>query len=99
MVDGTYFIEVDTPLGRKTGTAVLVSHGEVLEAKVEAPIIGKQEATGSVNGNSFSASGAVKIPLKGELHYTIEGEVGDDEVVVAMLKTSKGDFTIFGARM
>ena len=65
MIDGTYFVEVDTPLGRKSGTVDLVTHGDVLEACVKAPIIGKQEATGTVDGDTFSAEGSLKIPFKG----------------------------------
>ena len=98
MIDGTYFVEVDTPLGRKSGTVDLVTHGDVLEACVKAPIIGKQEATGTVDGDAFSAEGSLKIPFKGTLNYTITGEVNDD-IVTAQFKSDKGNLTLIGARM
>jgi len=98
MIDGTYLIEVDTPLGRKSGTAELTTQGDVLEAHVKAPIIGTQKATGTVDGNTFSAEGALKIPLKGELNYTIVGEV-DGDIITAQFKSDKGNLTLIGARM
>ena len=98
MIDGTYFIEVDTPLGRKSGTAELATQGDVLEACVKAPIIGTQKATGTVDGNTFSAAGSLKIPLKGKLNYTIVGEV-DGDIVTAQFKSDKGNLMLIGARM
>ena len=99
VVEGTYFLQVDTPLGRKEGTAELVVRGNVLDARVDAPIIGKQQAAGVLNGNSFTANGEIKVPIKGKVGFALKGEVGADGILVAQLSTSKGDFTVFGARM
>ena len=99
MIEGTYLLQVDTPLGRKEGIAELVANGGQLEACVDAPIIGKQEATGTLDGNRFTASGEIKVLLKGKVHYSLEGEVDETGVLVAKLVTNKGDFTVLGARM
>ena len=98
MIDGTYLLQVDTPLGRKEGMAELITHGDQLEVHVDAPIIGKQSATGALNGNAFSASGEIKVLLKRKIEYTLEGEVDESGVLVARMKTSEGEFTVFGAR-
>ena len=99
MVEGTYLLQVATPLGRKEGTAELTVNGNQLEACVDAPIIGTQEATGTLDGNRFVASGEIKVLLKGKIHYSLEGEVDDTGILIAQLVTSKGDFTVFGARV
>ena len=98
MIDGTYLVEVDTPLGRKSGMLVMSTKGNKLEAQVDAPIIGKQQAFGKVDGQNFSVSGAVKVLLKGEITYSVEGTVSDG-LLIATLKSSKGDLQMVGARL
>lgn len=98
MLDGTYLVEVDTPLGKKSAMVDLETRGEELNARVDAPIIGKQSATGTVQGNAFSAAGVVKVLLKGSVDFTVEGEVNDG-ILTANLKSSKGDLSLIGARL
>ena len=98
MIDGLYQVEVDTPLGRKTGTAELTTRDGVLELVVNAPIVGKQVAHGSVEGNRFSVSGKARVFLLGEFDCVIEGKV-DDDLLTATLNTNAGNFIIAGARL
>ena len=99
MIDGMYYMEVDTPLGRKTATVNIETQGSALSVRVDAPIIGTQHAQGTVDGSSFKADGTVKIPLRGEIDFSVVGTVNDDETLVAQLKSKKGDLQLIGVRI
>jgi len=97
MIDGTYTMQIDTPMGTKTGTAVVRTEGSKAYADIDAPIIGKQKAVGTVDGDSFSAEGSFKIMFVGKVDYRMRGEVvGDDLHMV--IDSSKGTFEIRGVR-
>ena len=98
MIDGTYTFEMDTPLGRKSGTANLRTQGDTVYAEVDAPVIGKQSAEGSTDGISFTAQGSFKQLLLGKVDYTLSGEVVGDELRLA-IKSNKGDFRVLGTRV
>lgn len=98
MIDGTYALEVDTPLGRKSGTIELITKGDELRANLNAPIVGERHGKGKVDGNMFTTGGSAKIPLLGTFEYTVQGEVMDD-ILSATLHTSKGDFNVVGVRV
>lgn len=98
MIDGQYLVEVDTPLGRKSGTVQLATRGDVLEASVDAPLIGKREETGTVDGDTFSVTGTLKIPLKGKVDYVLTGKVEGD-ILTADFNSDKVNLTLIGARM
>lgn len=97
MIDGTYRIEVSTPLGRKPGTVSLRTNGSTVMASIDAPLVGKQRAEGRVEGNRISAEGAFKVKLMGKVSYALEGEVVGDELRIS-IASSKGTFEITGIR-
>ena len=99
MLDGSYVVEVDTPLGKKEGAVELKTSGAQLNISVDAPTIRKQTAVGTATGSSFTVEGTLKLLLIGKVPYTIEGNVSDDGILTATLKSSKGDFAIMGARV
>ena len=98
MIDGTYNVKVDIPLGRKDATVVLRSQGDVLSVDVDAPIIGKQHMEGQVEGNTFSAQGTTRIMLSGKINYTLTGEVSGDDLHIS-IQSNKGDFILDGVRV
>ena len=98
MIDGTYKIKVDVPFGRKEGTIVLRTEGDVAYAAIDAPIIGKQQVEGRAEGNTFSAQGSMKVKLMGKVDYTLTGEVSGDDLRID-IKSSKGEATLWGARV
>lgn len=97
MIDGTYAIEVDTPAGRKSGRVTLATQGSAMTMDLDAPIIGKQHAEGSVDGDTFAAEGKLKMLLLGKMDYTLTGKV-DGDAISASIHTSKGDFEAVGVR-
>ena len=98
MLDGVYRGEVDTKLGKKSGTVVLATQGDMVAIDLEAPIVGKQELVGKANGDSFTADGSVKVPFMGSIDYTVEGKVEGD-TISAVVHTSKGNMKLTGTRM
>ena len=97
MIDGTYNIALDTPLGHKSGTVTIRTAGETAVADIDAPMIGKQRIEGRVDGDAFSAQGSLKIMLVGKVDYTLKGTVIDDYLRVD-IQTNKGAFTLEGIR-
>lgn len=86
-IDGTYNIEMDTPMGKMEQKFILTTKGNVLNAKVESQM-GSQEATGKVDGNKFSWESDVESPM-GKMHITCNGIV-DGKNISGEIKV--GDF-------
>ena len=74
-----------------------VTGGE-LDARLDAPVVGKQRASGRAEGDSFTVSGTFKSILTGKLAYTIDGSVEGD-LLTALLRTDKGNLEITGVRV
>ena len=84
MIDGTYQVEIDAPLGRKTGLVVIRTDGGAAIADIDAPFIGKQ--------------GTFKLKLVGKVSYALDGQVIGDELHIS-IDSSKGSFELTGARI
>ena len=97
MIDGTYVLDLDGDKGNKKATLSLKTSGSAVTASVNAPIIGKQTATGRVEGDSFTAQGTIKILLVGKIDYTVSGTVRGD-VLTADIHSTKGNFSVNGTR-
>lgn len=97
MIDGIYKIEVSTPLGTKPGTVSICTSGDVAEADIDAPIVGKQHVQGQVSGDSFKAQGVFKLGLLGKVSYSLQGVVDGDKISIA-IDSSKGTFNLSGVR-
>ena len=97
MIDGTYKIKVDVPLGRKEGTIVLRTEGGTVFADIDAPMIGKQHVEGLAEGDTSSAQGSGKIKLVGKIDYALKGEVKGDNIHLD-IQSNKGEFKIDGVR-
>ena len=98
MIDGTYNVEVDSPLGRKQGKVALRVEGDKVLADIDAPVIGKKKVEGTREGESgFSAQGSFKVLLAGKVEYTLRGQVEGDELR-ATVDTNKGAFELTGSR-
>lgn len=98
MIDGTYAIEADTPLGHKSGTVTLTTSGDVAHAEIDAPILGKQQVEGKLEGDGFSAEGTFKLGFFGTIDYTLKCVVEGDKLDID-IDSSKGAFKFSGARV
>ncbi len=97
MIDGIYDLLLTTPMGEKQGVARLTSSGTNLIAEVKVGRLPKQKGKGTIDGTSFSASGAITVPFLGSHEYTIEGKV-TDVLLEATCQTSKGQIAITGIK-
>ena len=97
MIDGTYKVYVNVLLGRKEGTVVLRTEGDILYADIDAPVVGKQQLEGHADGDTFTARGSKKIKLVGDIEYNLSGEVEGDNLRIH-IDSNKGDIDLEGVR-
>jgi hypothetical protein len=98
MIDGTYKVSIKVPFGRaKEGTIVLRTEGDVAYAQIDAPIVGKQQVQGHVEGDTFTAEGSGRIQLVGKVDYTLDGKVTGDDLHID-IHSNKGEFQLDGVR-
>lgn len=98
MLDGTYKISVDTPMGTKQGKITLKANGSQVSADIDAPVIGKQHVKGQADGDTFKAHGVIKMLLLGKHEYDVAGEVKDG-LLTATISTKSGTFAVEGTRI
>jgi hypothetical protein len=72
-IDGTYKIEIESPMGKMEETFIFKTKGNVLTGKVESQM-GTNEINGKVDGNNFSWESDIQSPM-GSMHLTITGKV------------------------
>lgn len=97
MIDGTYNIQIDTPLGRKQGKVVMRSEGSKAIADIDAPFVGKQRVEGRADGDTFTAEGEFKVKLVGKVRFSLTGVVEGDDVKIH-IDSSKGEIELAGKR-
>ena len=98
MIDGTYKFDVNTPLGRKTVLVTLRGQGSTAIINVDAPIVGKKQTTGDLDGDTFFVQGSLKVPMIGKVTFAAKGTVVGDELRVAV-DSNKGQFNPVGIRV
>jgi len=86
-IDGTYKIEIDTPMGKMEEKFIFKTKGSVLSGKVESQM-GTNDINGKVNGNNFSWESDVSGPM-GSMHLTITGKVTGNDIAG---EVKAGDF-------
>ena len=96
-IDGTYNIEVETKLGTQTGTAKVTTQGDKVEAELDAPIVGKVNASGTcTEDGSFKVAGTARL-LLARIDYTVEGSIKGDKLT-ATVKAADGQLSVKGTR-
>lgn len=79
-VDGTYNVEVDTPLGKQTARLILKADGSALSGSIEAELAGLMEFSGgTVNGDEITWSMELDSPM-GKLNLKYKATVTGDEI-------------------
>ncbi len=98
MIDGIYEVKAKTPLGKKSGTLVLVTSGDVCAADFSYKKKTKR-LQGSIQGSTVTFEGEVKLPRPfGKLSYTLTGGVEGDELK-GVCTTKKFKFDFNGTRV
>jgi len=77
-VDGTYNIEIDTPMGKQESKLTLKTDGTALTGSMDSPM-GSMDFTGTVNGDELSWSMEINSPM-GNMKLDYKGKVAGDEI-------------------
>jgi hypothetical protein len=78
-IDGTYNIEIDTPMGSRPGKLTLKTKGKELSGSLAAEE-GQQSFTGgTVSGNEFAFSTELTTPM-GKITLGFKGKVAGNEI-------------------
>ena len=97
-LDGTYRATVEVGGTPRTGTLQIASDDDTVWLTVDAPILGRVEAVGTVEADdSFAASGTVRVLLK-RVSYELVGRVRGD-TLLAVCETSMGTAEVVGTRI
>jgi len=78
-VDGTYKIEIDTPMGKQESTLTLKAAGDKLSGSMES-MFGKMDFSGgSVKGDTVAFSMKISGPM-GDMKLDYSGKVSGNEI-------------------
>ncbi len=77
-IDGTYKIELDTPMGKMETKMTCITKGNILTGKAESQM-GTADLTGKVNGDQFTCEANVSSPM-GSMHLTYTGKVTGSDI-------------------
>jgi hypothetical protein len=77
-IDGTYKIEIDTPMGKQESTLILKTDGEKLTGTGES-MMGKNDFTGTAKGDSFNFAVNMTSPM-GDMKLEFSGKVTGSDI-------------------
>ena len=77
-IDGTYNIEVDSPMGKQEFKLTMKTAGDKLNGTMESPM-GNNDFTGTVKGNEVSWPMEIASPM-GNMKLELNGKVTDDDI-------------------
>ena len=79
-IDGTYNIEVDTPMGKMESKLILKTDGDVLSGSLDSPMAGVSEFSGgTVNGEDVAWGMEISSPM-GKMELEYKGKVTGNEI-------------------
>lgn len=97
-VDGTYKIEIDTPMGKQEGTLTLKADGDKLSGSMDS-MMGKMEfGGGSVKGDAVSWSMNISSPM-GDMKLDYTGKVTGDDIAGEVKAGNFGSSPFKGKRI
>ena len=77
-IDGTYKIEIDTPMGKQEATLNLKTDGDKLSGTTESAF-GKTDFTGTVKGGTVAWSMEISSPM-GNMKLDYSGKVSGNDI-------------------
>ena len=77
-IDGTYKIEIETPIGKQESTVVFKTNGDKLSGTAES-MMGKNDFTGTVKGDEITFDLNINSPM-GEMKLGFRGKVTGDNI-------------------
>jgi hypothetical protein len=77
-IDGTYKIEIETPIGKQESTVVLKTDGDKLSGTAES-MMGKNDFTGTVKGDEIAFDLNITSPM-GDMKLQFHGKVTGNDI-------------------
>jgi hypothetical protein len=77
-IDGTYKIEIDTPMGKQESTLTLKTAGDKLSGTAES-MMGKNDFTGTVKGDEIAFDMNITSPM-GDMKLEFSGKVTGSDI-------------------
>jgi len=96
-VDGTYSIQINTPIGKQEGKLILKEAGGKLTGRVEASL-GQKDFTGTVSGNDVAWSMDFSSPL-GKMKLDFQGTVSGSSISGKVKTGSFGTSEFTGSKL
>lgn len=78
-VDGTYNVEIDTPMGKQESKLTLKTDGDKLSGSVESPMGTLEFSGGKVSGDDVSWNMEIESPM-GKMDLTYNLKVSGDNI-------------------
>lgn len=97
-IDGTYEIEVNTPVGKMKGKLILKTDGDSLSGAIETSMGNSDFSGGSVNGDEFSSIIDMKSPM-GKIQLETKGKVTGDAIAGEVKMGNFGTSEFSGKRL
>jgi hypothetical protein len=96
-VDGTYQVEIDTPMGRQSGKLTLKTAGGSLTGTADT-MLGKNDFTGTVKGDEAFWKVEIKSPM-GAMKLEFKSRVAGDSITGEVKAGSFGSFPFQGKKI
>lgn len=98
-VDGTYEIEISTPMGAQKGKLIIKTEGDKASGSMENSMMGTQEFSGgTVNGDEVSWTMEVNSPF-GNMTLEHKTKVSGDDITGEVKAGNFGTFPLTGKRV
>ena len=95
-VDGTYNIEIDSPIGKQVAKLTLKSAGEKLSGTMVSSL-GNTSFNGAVKSNAFAWNMEINSPM-GKMWLTLKGKVAGNDISGRVTAGNLGTFLFKGKR-
>ena len=96
MIDGTYQMQIQTPMGFVPVNVTLKTNGNKLSGILEGRGIKEKFENGIVNGNRLNFKGNFST-MFGKIEYDVNGEVNGN-ILKVIANTNKGNIKLEGKR-
>ncbi len=78
-VDGTYNVEIDTPMGKQESKLILKTDGDALSGSMESPMGTMEFSGGKVSGDNVTFEMEISSPM-GQMKLECNLKVSGDEI-------------------
>ena len=96
-IDGTYNIEIDTPMGRQSAKLTLKTDGNSLSGTMESSFGANEFSGGTVTGDEVAWSMDIKGPM-GEMKLEYQGTVTGNDIAGEVKAGNFGSSPFKGTR-